>query len=461
MDDNALQEAVSSGRVTPFDLIFHEGLWQQLRNVYDMSEIEQGASQIDPNEQEIATQFGDLKPLPGYDKLKKHKKTPPPKAVGEEAQLAAVKKRKIFNVVKIVLKVVAVVVILLFGAERATRIVNFTLHKPSSILIINNYDFAVEFKIGGNDWIVTMPGNMGNSADLSAGFLPQLLKLRVSKEFPPTEGTVAELDQSYILVPLKPNHDTIINLNSKMELGVYDLEGLSDEQVPIGQEMVHLQNAMNTLKQPAAFLDFIKALQKIGSKRFIRKSTELISDSRKFNFGHISVPIARSNMDLTASEEEAREKVHAKTPWLTIPAVCQLNLSGRSFFIYDPDGNSPEGDLEIPFPELTFMQGNTFTNKRPAILHYNLDNQGLYSIHVTIPDLQFTDELGQKVYIRWHYYARQTKNGWNVNWEGIYPFYDEKGKQQSRKISIGSDGKEKRVPEKPEKIYPDPATRKK
>jgi len=458
MDDNELQKAVVEGRVTPFDLIFYEGQWQQLRNVYDMSDIEQ-ASAVDPNEQEIASQFGELPPLPGYDKLKGHKKAPLPQALDEAAQRAAIKKRNILNHVKLLLKIVAVLAILLFGAERGMRIVNFTLHKPASVLLINNYDFAVEYKIGGSDWSAAYPGNMGVVADLSAGFLPQLMRLRVCSEYSLPEGKTAKLDKTWLFVPVKANQDIVVNLNGQMELGVYDLKDIEEVEVPLGLELEHLRNAMNTLKPPLAFMDFVKSLQKIGSKRFIRKHKDVFSSSEKYNFSHTSVPVGRSNLDLTPAEEEAREKTHAQAPWLTIPAQCRLHLKGKSHFVYDPDGDSPEGEIEIPFPELKFLP-DLPAYKRPAMLQYNLDPQGAYNLHVTILDLPFTDEIGQKVYIRWHYYAKRTKSGqWTYHWEGIYPYYDEKGTHKSRKITINSDGKVTRSPEQPEKNYPDPMTR--
>ena len=466
MDDSELQEAVISGRVTPYDLIFHEGQWQQLRNVFDMSDIEQ-VSAADPNEQEIATQFGELQPLPGYDKLKGHKKAPLPQALDEAAQRAAVKKRNIINHVKLVLKIAVVLIILVFGAERGMRIVNFTLHKPASVLLINNYDFAVEFKVGGSDWSVAYPGNMGTISDLATGFLPQLMRLRVSPDYSLPEGQTANLGKTWLFVPVKANQDIVVNLNGQMELGVYDLKDIETEEVPIGGgEISRMQNDMNALKPPQAFMDFVKSLQKIGKKRFIRKHKDVFSSSEKYNLGHTSVPVSRSILDLTPAEEEAREKTHAQAPWLTIPAQCRLDLKGRSHFVYAPpegdsDGDSPEGEIEIPFPKLKFLP-DLPDNKRPALLQYNLDSQGAYNLHVTIMDLPFTDEIGQKVYIRWHYYAKRTKSGqWTYHWEGIYPYYDEKGTHKSRKITINSDGKVTRSPEQPEKNYPDPMTRKK
>lgn len=431
------QHLLNEGGLYNYDLVWHQEAWLPLGKVYQLPPPP--PVPMDAAIAEIALNLQDLPPVDGYPKVPRRKKRVVKfdsiqVAQDENGQSQAAPrdvKKSIFTGIKTIF----VVAILVFGAVRLGRIVNFALKRVCHVWVVNTFDCNVRFKLSGYDWLDMPKATQATLPDVYVA-LPCRKKMRFVEagEFAaaPSEAASATVQATALMpgsmrVPLRPGYDTVVNPGGRASFGVYDLEGLSALSLS-SPELKGLSAEISANKAPASVLKVIVQIQDLVKDRFKEKRRDLFFSSRDYSFDTLN--IAR-NADISNYLQEKKAKEVSDSPSetrlsLVYPAARNLVFRNGSL-LFDPDKSETESFITLSTKEFIPKKGYALTSSAPR-LQIRYDKHGLVlQLAALNGDIQGPQKALYKA--SWTYEARMNKAGkWSWRWLARYQKPSEPGK---------------------------------
>jgi hypothetical protein len=445
------QHLLNHGELYRYDLIWKDGAWVPLGEVYELPPPP--SVEVDHSISEIALDFQDLPAIEGYAKTPKKKKravkfdAPAVSSTdaGKSVKTPIDLKKRILTT----FKVLAVLCILLLGAVRLGRIINFVLKRISNIMVINTFEVPCRFKVSGYSWQELPKNSSITQPDVCVAFSCRKKILFSASLLDPASGLplAAEstspemaLVPAYMRIPVKPGFDTLVNPGGRAALGVYDFSKLASLSLS-SPELKSLSNELTQAKAPISVLKVNEQIQDLVKDSYIETRKDPFFCSKDFNFD--SLGIVR-NVDFAnqGGKGDDGKKTVANPPFsLVYPVARALNFSNGSI-VFDPKSNDTDKSITLVSKEFNPKPGYSVTAAVPRLQIRHEKNflvLQLSNLNGSVKGVQ------NAVYnASWSYTARMNKVGkWTWLWTAKYQKPgDGKKAPEERILTIDQNGTE-------------------
>lgn len=443
-----MEEQAEQGVLKATDLIWYEGKWLPLGEVYELPEEEEET--VDgAGLPEIALEFQDLPAVAGYAKPPRHK-APVSESMGAPAAAAGTRwwrkmplrlGRPGLNLANLKrgLKLAAVLAILAYGGLRGLSILNFVLKRPAHVLVYNTFERDCRARLAGEAWQDIPNGAYVTFPDI---YVSLSGRRRLDFEgtviaYPPVELAKEDPRRAPLLrlkVPVRAGQETVVNPGGKHRFGVYRLDGFAD-QVLRTPELQELVRALEEHQAPAAAVRIAEQLQELGRQAFVGVRQDEVFSSRSYSFAML--PVHRGDGVVAGGAKGA--PVSAET--LMYPASQRLN--GKNFsLLFDPEQAETERQVQLPVKELSLRKsGRAAPGSQRLTFRYNRN-----ALHLLLNEARgsYTDGANHRYDGSWSYQAQLPRNGawtWQWTFKGTRPGKGDK--TEAVQVTIDHEGQEK------------------
>ncbi len=346
-----LAALVEKGEVKAYDLIFHEGEWRPMDDIFEMPEVPPVAPD-DSTGPEIAVHFAELPPIPGHISLQKSRLKHCWKAlVLWQRRQRTVKHKPVWQRI---LYYMLVLLVLAMGYYLGIgKIINYALGRPCYVAVYNPDSCDYQARLGRLTQSLAANGHV-TFPDIYVAATKKGRLLIANSQAP--DQVVYE-----VAVPLSPGLDVVVNPQGKIEFGVYDFRGMNEKVLDASARKALLDDILR-LRPPATSRAVLGHLKKMAEEHFQGKKADLLFTSRQFDFSRLS--LARS-VEYAERHKEPKGQTEKFLPVLVKLSRMSFAFKG-STVEYDP--SHPEtviGLIAINGRELNTYAKNKFSAFRP------------------------------------------------------------------------------------------------
>jgi len=348
---DALTALVAQGELKAYDLILHGDEWRPLDDIFEMPEVATATADEGAGP-EIAVNFAELPPIPGYISLKKNRLRNAWKAIVLwQRRQRAVKHKPIWQRVCYYLLVLGVLVAGYYLG--IGKIINYALGRPCYVLVVNPDDCNYQAKLGSE----TMPLVANAQVTFQDIYVAATKKgkLTISSEQAPDQVVYN------IAVPLSPGLDVVVNPNGKTEFGVYDFRGMTEKTLD-AKARKELMDDIVRLRPPAYSSAVLGRLKNMAEEHFQGKKADPLFTSHQYNFNRLS--LTRS-IDYTERCQKKTGKPEAFLPTLVKLSQMSFQFKGSSVEYNPAQPEVITGLVSVNMRELNTYAKNKFSAFRP------------------------------------------------------------------------------------------------
>lgn len=441
-----MEEQAEQGVLKATDLIWYEGKWLPLGEVYELPAEEFEGSGTD--QPEIALEFQELPAVDGYAKPPRHK-PPVSESVGAPAAGGGGRRwkglpfrfsRPDMNLANLKkgLKLVAVLAILTYGGLRGLSILNFVLKRPAHVLVYNTFERDCRVRLAGASWQDIPKGAYITFPDIYVS-LPGRRRLDFEGTviaYPPVELAKDDPRRASLLtlkVPVRAGQETVVNPGGKHRFGVYRFGDLVDK-VFSSPELQELVRALEEHQAPVAAVRVSEQLQEFGRQAFVEVLQDEVFSSRTYSFAML--PVFRGDGVVGGGKA-------ASVPDEVLVYPVSQRLNGKNFSLqFDPEQPETERNVLLPVKELNWRKNCRVTpgSQRLTIR----TNRKVLQLHLNDARGSYTDAANHRFDGSWSYQAQLAVNGiwtWQWTFKGGRPGKGDKGEELQ--VVIDQEGKEK------------------
>lgn len=421
------QHLLNEGALYDYDLIWHHDSWLPLGKVYELPPPP--PVPMDGSLAEIALNFQDLPAVGGYPRVPRRKKRVVKfdsiKVTGTEGDKAQKSPKDIKKILATTVKGIFVAAILIFGAIRMGRIINFALKRVSHVCVVNTFNCNVRMKLSGYGW-VDMPEKIQvTQPDVYVAFpcRKKMIFVEGGAEFgavqPRTDADKMPsrpLVPSMMRVPVRPGYDTVVNPGGRASFGIYDLSGLSALSLN-SPELKNLSLEISDNKAPVSVLKVMVQIQDLVKDCYKGKSSDLFFSSKDYSFEYMNITRSADFSNISRDKDAAAED-EERLFSLVYPSERTLGFRNGSV-LYNHDNNETERSIILTSKEFIPKKDYALTSSVPR-LQIRYDRQWLV---LQLPGLNGDIKGPQKAIYKanWIYEARMSKAGqWTWRWVARY-----------------------------------------
>lgn len=447
-DMQELQTQILDFQFTANDLLFHDGTWKPLGEVFEMPEP---PAEETPKGEELSLSFNELPPIPGFAKrgqkhpirafLKFLKNIMDWQKRARSVKHASAIRKTIYYFVVLVVLVLGYI----FGLG---RVINYFRWRPAYVLVFNPDDKTYKAELHGKTFEILPMERITFSDIIVAIPIKNTLKLIDAK----TGETAYK-----IKVPLRPNYDVVVNPEGKRKFAIYDLSDVTSRQLKVDL-LRKLSNEIVKGGAPTTTPRITAALHDLAMPLYKGTTQDAIFSNLQYNFSRIG--LVRSS----EYSEQIRKKKPAPPSNLPILVPAgRFNLNFKNATIsFDPNVKETPCSFWIALPK-NFLPFNAkkYTQRKDNLqlmpfrgsmkLNVTYGNGG--ELYLAASELSGKVKSSNIIYNgRWIYRATRAadpknKGKWKWEWSFTGEFRP-KGKNAKTKIlrlfyEVNYDGKDK------------------
>lgn len=306
------QGMVEAGELRANDLIWYQGIWMPLGEVFEMPE-EKPAAPPAPGS-DLAIRLEELPPMPlGGDAVVPASKKK--KAKAKKAHRSRTLRRKVdFTLFRhfdqqgekkrgLWLQVAyyaIVVVVLMCGYYMGFgKILNYVLHRPAYVLVCNGDSQDYDVRLMGN----TKSALAGGTVVFPDLYVSGTRRRALEASKPGTDEVLIRTQ-----VPLKPGMDVVVNLGGKQVFAVYDLDAMGKQRLASG-DLAALAEEISTGAAPSSVFTLVSKARALAAPLLLERKTDEVITGNQYNLS--KMPLFRSSDYLARTTAKAAKAAKA------------------------------------------------------------------------------------------------------------------------------------------------------